>query len=161
MWWTKWNWKRFFPELFEFPSPSSHQFFIITYVVWGMDNVPISGCSSTVIINNLPVFPICSVFLFLPSYISSPCSKELNIAMYPKPVESIPQLYTLFIKYLFQCQPLKTWQCSDLLLICYILIFRSPSNGTVLLSIQSARGQPRSSHMQYLFRWPSHWICVA
>jgi hypothetical protein len=47
VWWAKWHWGRFHPEFFGFPLPISfHREPPYSYIIWGMNNMPIGGCSS-------------------------------------------------------------------------------------------------------------------
>jgi hypothetical protein len=47
VWWKKWQWDRFFSEFFGFPlSISFHHHSPYSYIIWGMNNMSISGSSS-------------------------------------------------------------------------------------------------------------------
>jgi hypothetical protein len=47
LWWTKWHWDRLFSEFFGFPlSISFHRRSAYSYIICGMNNMPVSGSSS-------------------------------------------------------------------------------------------------------------------
>jgi hypothetical protein len=47
LWWEKWHWDRLFSEFFGFPlSMSFHRGSSYSYIIWGMNNMPVGGRSS-------------------------------------------------------------------------------------------------------------------